>query len=48
MAINENARCDPRLMAELDAIIRDINTFAGAFKMMREVEIEEERLSFGT
>jgi hypothetical protein len=43
MAVNANTRCDPRLMAELDTILREINIFAEAFKMMREVEIEEEK-----
>jgi hypothetical protein len=43
MAIKENTRCDPRLMAELDAVIREISPFAEAFKMMREVEIEKEQ-----
>lgn len=38
-----NANCDADVMQELGALIGRINSFAAAFKMMSEVEHEEER-----
>jgi hypothetical protein len=43
MSIKENERCDSKLMGELDFLIRQINKYAEAYKMMREVELEEEQ-----
>ena len=42
MSILENAGCIPTLMEELDLLLRDVNKLAEAYKMMREVELEEE------
>jgi hypothetical protein len=43
MALKENKKCDPQLMARLDSLIRSISNYAKGFKMMRELEIEEEQ-----
>jgi hypothetical protein len=43
MAVKENERCDPQLMARLDSLIRRINEYAKGYKMMRELEFEEEQ-----
>ncbi|XP_051156739.1 uncharacterized protein LOC127278862 [Leptopilina boulardi] len=36
-----NNKCLPKLLTEIDILLRDINPFAKAFKMMRDFEIEE-------
>ena len=42
MAVGENAGCLPEIMAKLDAVIRQINPFATAYRQMWQVEQEEE------
>uniref|UniRef100_A0A183FRW4 Helitron_like_N domain-containing protein n=1 Tax=Heligmosomoides polygyrus TaxID=6339 RepID=A0A183FRW4_HELPZ len=41
----QNVGCDVMLMETLSRLIADINTYAQAFKMMREVELAEEELA---
>ncbi|XP_051156397.1 uncharacterized protein LOC127278640 [Leptopilina boulardi] len=40
-----NKKCLSSLMEEIDKLLREINPYAKAFKMMREVELEEEALA---
>ena len=41
MSIKANVGCNPSLMNELDMLLRQINPFAQAYKMMHEVEEDE-------
>jgi hypothetical protein len=42
MKVPANSKCIPHVLGQLDLILRTINPFAQAYKMMREVELEEE------
>ncbi|GBN84934.1 hypothetical protein AVEN_265770-1 [Araneus ventricosus] len=46
MERRENSECNPKLMRKIDEIIRRVNPFADAYKMMWELEqqvLQEER-----
>ncbi len=41
LGIAANTGCNPNILTALDELLRQINPFAQAYKMMREVELEE-------
>lgn len=43
LQIKENSGCLPLLMRKLDQLMKQINSFAEAFKMLSEVEDEEKK-----
>jgi PIF1-like helicase/Helitron helicase-like domain at N-terminus/Helicase len=45
MSIQANQVCSRDVMEKLDTLIREVNPFAKSYKLMREIELEEEELA---